>query len=118
MDSPCRLYGIPGRIYERGEKLSRSIIEMTCVYRSGRVSFRANLAPEMENMSSSESVSTASERRAASVATAASSEETANTSLASINSFTGDPNFMTSLARGLTVIQAFTQKKRQLTISQ
>jgi IclR family pca regulon transcriptional regulator len=72
----------------------------------------------MENMPSSESVSTASERRAASVATAASSEETANASLANINSFTGDPNFMTSLARGLTVIQAFTQKKRQLTISQ
>jgi IclR family transcriptional regulator, pca regulon regulatory protein len=72
----------------------------------------------MENMPSSESVSTASERRAASAATAASSEETANTSLANINSFTGDPNFMTSLARGLTVIQAFTQKKRQLTISQ
>jgi IclR family pca regulon transcriptional regulator len=34
------------------------------------------------------------------------------------NSFTGDPNFMMSLARGLTVIQAFSQKKRQLTISQ
>jgi IclR family transcriptional regulator, pca regulon regulatory protein len=30
----------------------------------------------------------------------------------------GDPNFMTSLARGLTVIQAFSQTKRQLTISQ
>jgi IclR family pca regulon transcriptional regulator len=69
-------------------------------------------------MPPSESVSAASERRAVSVATAASSEETANASLANINSFTGDPNFMTSLARGLTVIQAFTQKKRQLTISQ
>src|ERR1700693_4320250 len=72
----------------------------------------------MRNMPPSESVSAASERRAVSVATAANSEETANTSLANINSFTGDPNFMTSLARGLTVIQAFTQKKRQLTISQ
>ncbi len=30
----------------------------------------------------------------------------------------GDPNFMTSLARGLAVIQAFSQTKRQLTISQ
>src|SRR5260370_22831294 len=30
----------------------------------------------------------------------------------------GDPNFMTSLARGLAVIQAFSQAKRQLTISQ
>jgi IclR family transcriptional regulator, pca regulon regulatory protein len=30
----------------------------------------------------------------------------------------GDPNFMTSLARGLAVIQAFSQAKRQQTISQ
>jgi IclR family transcriptional regulator, pca regulon regulatory protein len=37
---------------------------------------------------------------------------------AHIDSFAGDPNFMMSLARGLLVIQAFTQKKRQLTISQ
>ncbi len=35
-----------------------------------------------------------------------------------MNSFSGDPNFMMSLARGLMVIQAFSQKKRQLTISQ
>ena len=32
--------------------------------------------------------------------------------------YTGDPNFMTSLARGLSVIQAFSAQKRQLTISQ
>jgi len=32
--------------------------------------------------------------------------------------FTGDPNFMTSLARGLVVIQAFTQQSPQMTISQ
>jgi len=31
---------------------------------------------------------------------------------------TGDPNFMTSLARGLAVIQGFTQQKRSLTIAQ
>ncbi|HEV1992975.1 MAG TPA: IclR family transcriptional regulator C-terminal domain-containing protein [Candidatus Acidoferrum sp.] len=30
----------------------------------------------------------------------------------------GDPNFMTSLARGLAVIQAFSQTKRQQTVSQ
>jgi IclR family pca regulon transcriptional regulator len=30
----------------------------------------------------------------------------------------GDPNFMTSLARGLAVIQAFTQRQRELTVSQ
>jgi IclR family transcriptional regulator, pca regulon regulatory protein len=33
-------------------------------------------------------------------------------------SFAGDPNFMTSLARGLSVIQAFSDSKRQLTNSQ
>src|SRR5580704_4708424 len=32
--------------------------------------------------------------------------------------FPGDPNFMTSLARGLVVIQAFTQQNPQMTISQ
>src|ERR1700739_520258 len=37
---------------------------------------------------------------------------------AQIDAFTGDPDFMTSLARGLAVIQAFSQKKRQVTISQ
>lgn len=35
-----------------------------------------------------------------------------------IDALTGDPDFMTSLARGLAVIHAFSQKKRQLTISQ
>ncbi len=37
---------------------------------------------------------------------------------AHVDSYSGDPNFMMSLARGLIVIQAFTQKKRQLTISE
>ena len=32
--------------------------------------------------------------------------------------YTGDPNFMTSLARGLIVIQSFTQQSPQMTISQ
>ena len=36
----------------------------------------------------------------------------------SLDIFTGDPNFMTSLARGLIVIQAFTQQSPQMTISQ
>jgi IclR family transcriptional regulator, pca regulon regulatory protein len=35
-----------------------------------------------------------------------------------LGDFRGDPNFMTSLARGLVVIQAFSNRKRQLTISQ
>ncbi|AOY95209.1 IclR family transcriptional regulator [Cupriavidus sp. USMAA2-4] len=32
--------------------------------------------------------------------------------------FAGDPNFMLSLARGLTVLEAFSERKRPLTISQ
>jgi len=35
-----------------------------------------------------------------------------------IEAWAGDPNFMTSLARGIAVVRAFTQQKRRLTISQ
>jgi IclR family pca regulon transcriptional regulator len=35
-----------------------------------------------------------------------------------IDGSSGDPNFMTSLARGLAVIQAFSQRQRELTVSQ
>jgi len=40
------------------------------------------------------------------------------TPCAHIETLSGDPNFMTSLARGLAVIQSFTERKRQMTISQ
>ena len=40
------------------------------------------------------------------------------TPASSLDIYTGDPNFMTSLARGLIVIQAFTQQSSQMTISQ
>jgi IclR family pca regulon transcriptional regulator len=40
------------------------------------------------------------------------------TPASTLDVFTGDPNFMTSLARGLIVIQAFTQQSPQMTISQ
>jgi IclR family transcriptional regulator, pca regulon regulatory protein len=40
------------------------------------------------------------------------------TPASALDIFTGDPNFMTSLARGLIVIQAFTQQSPQMTISQ
>jgi IclR family pca regulon transcriptional regulator len=40
------------------------------------------------------------------------------TPAATLDVYTGDPNFMTSLARGLIVIQAFTQQSPQMTISQ
>ena len=35
-----------------------------------------------------------------------------------IYAFTGDPDFMSSLARGLAVVQAFQERKRHLTIAQ
>ena len=35
-----------------------------------------------------------------------------------LDSYTGDPNFMASLARGLVVIEAFTPQTPQMTISQ
>ncbi len=40
------------------------------------------------------------------------------TPASSLDIYAGDPNFMTSLARGLIVIQAFTQQSPQMTISQ
>jgi IclR family pca regulon transcriptional regulator len=40
------------------------------------------------------------------------------TPASALDVYTGDPNFMTSLARGLVVIQAFTQQSPQMTISQ
>ncbi|QHN04047.1 helix-turn-helix domain-containing protein [Granulicella sp. WH15] len=40
------------------------------------------------------------------------------TPASALDTYQGDPNFMTSLARGLIVIQAFTQQHPQMTISQ
>ena len=40
------------------------------------------------------------------------------TPASALDVYAGDPNFMTSLARGLIVIQAFTQQSPQMTISQ
>ncbi|SNS96839.1 transcriptional regulator, IclR family [Granulicella rosea] len=40
------------------------------------------------------------------------------TPASTLDAYVGDPNFMTSLARGLIVIQAFTQQHPQMTISQ
>jgi IclR family transcriptional regulator, pca regulon regulatory protein len=40
------------------------------------------------------------------------------TPAAEIRAFAGDPNFMASLARGLSVIRAFTQQRRPMTIAQ
>ena len=49
---------------------------------------------------------------------APSSAPEALTPAQAIESMSGDPNFMTSLARGLAVIQGFSQQKRSLTIAQ
>ncbi len=38
--------------------------------------------------------------------------------VAEIEALSGDPNFMTSLARGLAVIRAFSERRRQMTIAQ
>jgi len=43
---------------------------------------------------------------------------TAVTPASEIEALTGDPNFMSSLARGLAVIRAFSQQRRLLTIAQ
>lgn len=40
------------------------------------------------------------------------------TPAAAIDALTGDPNFMTSLGRGLAVIEAFSEQQRHLTIAQ
>src|SRR6201992_2637271 len=40
------------------------------------------------------------------------------TPASALDIYTGDPNFMTSLARGLVVIQAFTQQHPEMTVSQ
>ena len=49
---------------------------------------------------------------------AATSPQPRPTPANSLDIYQGDPNFMTSLARGLIVIQAFTQQTPQMTISQ
>lgn len=46
------------------------------------------------------------------------SSESAAPLAAQLDAFRGDPNFMTSLARGLLVVQAFSQRRLHLTISQ
>lgn len=52
------------------------------------------------------------------VASGASAPAVKQTPASALDVFAGDPNFMTSLARGLVVIQAFTQQSPQMTISQ
>ncbi len=50
--------------------------------------------------------------------TSAAAPATRPTPASALDAYQGDPNFMTSLARGLIVAQAFTQQHPQMTISQ
>jgi IclR family pca regulon transcriptional regulator len=63
-------------------------------------------------------IRTATSKQSVAASSPARAEATTPTPSAQIEALSGDPNFMTSLARGLAVLQAFTQRKRQLTISQ
>jgi IclR family pca regulon transcriptional regulator len=101
--------------------LSRPIIEMVCAYRpKSCILFGVRDATQREKpMAVSESRVVA--KKQTPVAPPAPSiplVPPAPSPSAQIDALGGDPNFMTSLARGLAVIQAFSQRKRQLTVSQ
>src|SRR5271155_3375118 len=114
--------------------LSRPIIEIACAYRPIRVSCavsgpsprRASMPRPAIHKSAKRPKPTKAANRAAppqlqlpakppAVPNPAGAPPTPS---AQIDAPTAVPDFMTSLARGLAVIQAFSQKKRQLTISQ
>jgi IclR family pca regulon transcriptional regulator len=80
---------------------------------SGRLSPVSHLFEEVATMA------LAIRRPASSIAPAATIAAPAKPTPAStLDPFAGDPNFMTSLARGLLVIQSFTPQTPQMTISQ
>jgi IclR family pca regulon transcriptional regulator len=103
------------------EGLSRPIIEMVCAYRpKSCILFGGRDTTLLEKpMAVSESRAVAKKQTPVAPPTSsAPAVPTAPTPSAQIDALGGDPNFMTSLARGLAVIQAFSQRKRQLTVSQ
>ncbi len=75
----------------------------------------ASLAASPAAASKARSAGPASARRAPAGAAHANAKSTPASTL---DAFVGDPNFMTSLARGLLVIQAFTPQTPQMSISQ
>ena len=110
-----------GEFMQGAEGLSRPIIEMVCAYRpKSCILFGVRDATQREKpMAVSESRVVA--KKQTPVAPPAPSiplVPPAPSPSAQIDALGGDPNFMTSLARGLAVIQAFSQRKRQLTVSQ
>ena len=103
------------------EGLSRPIIEMVCAYRpKSCILFGVRDTTLREKpMPVSESRAAAKKQTpVAATAAIAPAVPPVPTPSAQIDALGGDPNFMTSLARGLAVIQAFSQRKRQLTVSQ
>jgi len=84
----------------------------------------ASRRPTAASHSASAASSTTERRASASTArppaaqAAAASANAKSTPASTLDVFAGDPNFMTSLARGLLVIQAFSPQTPQMTISQ
>jgi hypothetical protein len=107
-------------MYGRRAGWSRSINEITCVYRTPVVSSRPWPSCSTEDSLATTTSAVALKK---SPAPAWSSRlqpasESALPLAELLDEFGGDPNFMTSLARGILVIQAFSEQKRKLSISQ
>jgi len=101
-----------------GERLSApSIIDIACVYRTIRVVYGTVMAPKRP---ASPALAEPSGGAAvpAPPGQAAPAQPAPPTSSVRIDALSGDPNFMTSLARGLAVMHAFSDRKREVTISQ
>src|SRR5208282_4259279 len=99
---------------------SRAIIEKTCGYRAVVYTFprRSGGAMPIAHRAAAGRNRTASAPARAAAANIIAPNAAAVTPAAEIQAFAGDPNFMASLARGLTVIRAFTQQRRPMTIAQ
>jgi IclR family pca regulon transcriptional regulator len=90
-----------------------------CVYRINRPSIEHLRSPGRHGKGTRMSLTARQSTPTSAVpAIVASAVSTKTTPASALDIYTGDPNFMTSLARGLIVIQAFTQQSPQMTISQ
>lgn len=78
----------------------------------------ASLSASAAAASKERSAGLASARTAPVAAATAAANAAKSTCGSTLDGFAGDPNFMTSLARGLLVIQAFSPQTPQMTISQ
>src|ERR1700688_2930930 len=100
----------------------RAVIEILCVYRTSdnilTSLLRIRLMPSSTTRTSKKPVIPG--KRAARAATVRKDADILApkpwpvTPASEIDGLTGDPNFMTSLARGLAVIRALTQQRRHL----